>query len=121
MSSMLRTGGDSSLSPYGGHMQPRIEIRPVGRDEHAAAGAATARAYEEFVPHRDEGWTAYLGRIADVAGRAERATVLVAIDDGHIVGSVTLELDRRIRDDPERPLAPDEAHVRMLGVDPAYR
>src|SRR5438445_2494296 len=121
MSAMLRTRGDSSLSPYGGRVQTRIEVRPVKGDEHRAAGAATARAYEEFAPQRRDGWLAYLDRIADVGGRAERATVLVAIVDGHVAGSVTLELDRRIREDPESPLAPDEAHVRMLGVDPAYR
>ena len=42
----------------------------------------TAAAYEGFV--RDP---AYLERIADVADRAPRTIVLVAIEDGRIVGS----------------------------------
>ena len=100
-----------------------IEIRPVRPEEYAAAGAATARAYREFAPSdREHGdWAAYLKRIADVAGRAARTTVLVALDDGAVVGSATLELNERIRDDSERPLGPDEAHLRMLGVDPDHR
>ena len=40
-----------------------------------------------------------------------------------VVGSLTLEIDGRVRDDEDeqRPLEPEEAHIRMLGVDPAAR
>jgi ribosomal protein S18 acetylase RimI-like enzyme len=51
-----------------------------------------------------------------VAGRAQRALVLVAVDgDDRILGSTTLELDARI-DEDDAPLGTGEAHVRMLGV-----
>ena len=49
---------------------------------------------------------------------------MVAVEDGRVLGSLTLELDGRVRDEGEegqRPLEPQEAHIRMLGVDPAAR
>jgi ribosomal protein S18 acetylase RimI-like enzyme len=96
-----------------------IEVRPVRPEEHEEAGRVTALAYREFV-RDDPGWERYLATIADVAARAEIALVLVALDAGRIVGSATLELVGRIEgEDP--PLAPDEAHIRMLGVEPDAR
>ena len=92
--------------------------------EHAAAGQVTAEAYREFVRPGDDDWERYLLRIADVASRADQTTILVAVDDGRVVGSLTLEIDGRVRDDEDdeqRPLDPEEAHIRMLGVDPAAR
>jgi ribosomal protein S18 acetylase RimI-like enzyme len=46
--------------------------------------------------------------------------VLIAVEDGRILGSATLELDSRIEDDDEA-LPPDQAEIRMLGVDPGQR
>ena len=80
----------------------------------------TALAYREFVGPDDTGWEEYLHHIADVEGRADPTTVLVAVEDGRILGSATLELHGRI-DDDDPPLHPDEAHIRMLGVDPEAR
>ena len=97
-----------------------IEIRPVRSGEFEEAGRVTALAYREFVRPRRSGWEAYLERIDDVAGRADRSLVLVAVDDGAVLGSATLELGERI-DDDDPPLEPDEAHIRMLGVDPGAR
>lgn len=102
-------------------MAADIDIHPVRPSEHAVAGVATARAYTEFAPGGSAGWDAYLQRIADVAGRSTRATVLVASVDGAIAGSATLEVESRMDPGSLHPLAPDEAHLRMLGVDPAYR
>jgi ribosomal protein S18 acetylase RimI-like enzyme len=98
-----------------------IEIRPLNQTEHLAVGEATARAFREFWTPGSSGWEPYLARIADVENRAERGIVLVATDDGVIAGSVTLELDERISPGQAEPLAPDEAHIRMLGVTPEYR
>ncbi len=101
-----------------------IDVREATPDEYAEAGRVTAAAYREFVEPGDEDWERYLVRIADVGERAVRTTILVGIDDGRILGSVTLELEGRVRDDGEegsRPLAPGEAHIRMLGVDPSAR
>jgi ribosomal protein S18 acetylase RimI-like enzyme len=102
-------------------MPEDIEIHPVRESEYAAAGEATARAYMEFANPRPAYWEPYLARIADVAGRAQRTTVLVASVSGEIAGSATLELDGRMNPESTEPLAADEAHLRMLGVDPAYR
>lgn len=99
-----------------------IEVRPVRPEEYAEAGLVTAQAYEEFAVRGDAGWEEYLARIADIAPRAERAEVLGAYIDGRVLGTLTLELDRRIEGGHDRdPLDPDEAHIRMLGVDPNAR
>lgn len=118
---MLCASADNSLSPYRARVDHGIVIRPVQPGEYADAGAATARAFTEFAPEGNSDWQAYLARIADVAGRVTRAVVLVGLYDGVIAGSATMELGQRIREDPERPLGADEAHLRMVGVEPAYR
>ena len=102
-------------------MVDEIEIRPVRGSEYEAAGEATARAYREFVAPGRSGFEAYLARIADIGARADRATVLVAVVDGVIAGSATLELEQRVTPGTAEPLAPDEAHLRMLGVSPEQR
>jgi ribosomal protein S18 acetylase RimI-like enzyme len=89
-----------------------MEIREAASGEHEAAGRVTAEAYRGLV--RD---AAYLERIADVADRAGRTVVLVAIEERGIVGSLTLELDRRVNA-RDQPLSSDRAHIRMLGVAP---
>src|SRR5262245_16541582 len=92
-----------------------MEIREATPAEHAEAGRITAAAYEGLV--RD---ASYLERIADVADRAPRTVILVAVQDDEIVGSLTLELSRRVnaRDDP---LERHRAHIRMLGVAPGVQ
>lgn len=97
-----------------------IEIREARSDEHAQAGVVTADAYREFAHEDDPDWQEYLVRLADVADRAARTVILVALEDGSILGSVTLELDGRT-DDDHGTLQPHEAHVRMLGVRPDAR
>jgi len=96
------------------------EARP---EDHAEAGRVTAEAYREFIPPGGDGdWERYLTRLADVGERARRTTILVAIEEDRIIGCVTLELESRVRDgDGDEPLEPGEAHIRMLGVDPAAR
>jgi len=106
---------------YGFVVADEIEIRPILASDYAAVGEATARAFRECWTPDSPGWEAYLARIADVESRTERAIVLVAVDRGIIAGSVTLELDSRISPAASEPLAPDEAHVRMLGVIPGHR
>jgi ribosomal protein S18 acetylase RimI-like enzyme len=101
-----------------------VVVRRAEESEHAEAGRVTAEAYREFVRPEDTDWGRYLERVADVAERAGRTTVLVAIEDGRILGSLTLELNERVRDasdEDHRPLADGEAHIRMLGVDPEAR
>ncbi len=97
-----------------------MEIREVLPDECAEAGEVVRRAYLEFAEPSNPAWGGYLPVVADVAGRAGRVPVLVAVGDGQVLGCVTLELDeQRIGDDPEFPA--DAANVRMLGVLPEAR
>ncbi len=98
-----------------------MEIRPVRPDEYDEAGRVTALAYRDYAHGLEGWWEEYMVRIADVATRAERTTVLVAIDgDGRILGTATLEHEIRIEPDRDPPPA-GSAEVRMLGVDPDAR
>ena len=95
-----------------------FEIRPARPEEHEEVGRVTALAYREFADTAS--WHRYLEVIADVDARAHVGVVLVAVEDDRILGSATVELHDRIEDD-DPPLPPDEAEIRMLGVDPAER
>ncbi|MGA8014657.1 MAG: hypothetical protein WCB85_01925 [Candidatus Dormiibacterota bacterium] len=69
-----------------------VEVRAVRPEEELAAGRATRAGYAALYGDRDE--DGYLTRIADVAGRSGRTAVLVAVESGRVLGSVTLELLR---------------------------
>jgi GNAT superfamily N-acetyltransferase len=96
------------------------EVRQARPEEYEEAGRITAGAYREFVRPGETAWEEYLRHLADV-GRADRTTILVAVEDGRILGSATLELDGRIAEDEDGPLADVESHIRMLGVAPDAR
>jgi ribosomal protein S18 acetylase RimI-like enzyme len=121
------------------HLQPKgafgmgasamaIEVREVTPAEFTKAGEVTMAAYLEYVPssaneppgfsHHE--WTEYLSWLSDVGGRAAHTLVLVALENGAIIGTATLELSGRVNPDAD-PLAADEAHVRMVAVDPHAR
>lgn len=118
-SSPGEAGGDEARALPG---LDGVQIRPIRPEEYEEAGRVTAAAYREFASGSGSDWDDYLRRVADVRSRAERALVLVAVEQGRVLGSVTLELDDRVVGGHERePLAPDEAHVRMLGVEPEAR
>lgn len=94
-----------------------IEIRPVADHEHAEAGQVTLDAYRTLEgQHLGDDYSAAL---RDVAARTTGATVLVAVEHGRVLGSVTLV------DDPASPwsesLVAGEVGVRMLGVAAAAR
>jgi ribosomal protein S18 acetylase RimI-like enzyme len=92
-----------------------IVVRPVRPEECTEAGRQTRAGFAAIF---GEGDVEYLDTVADVAGRCDRTTVLVAVDeDGLILGSITVELTTKL--DPAQELAPGEAHLRMLGVAPA--
>ncbi len=98
-----------------------IDIREVRPEEYEEAGRITASAWREFLPaDPDPEWEAYVAEIADIRGRAGRTLVLGAFEDDRPLGTVTLEVDRKIGNEGI-PLAPDAANVRMLGVAPEAR
>ena len=98
-----------------------IQIREATPEEHDETGRVTADAYREFVNKTEGDWQRYLDHIADVSGRADRTVILVAVEDGKVLGSSTLELDGRVEPEDDGPLGPHEAHIRMLGVAPDAR
>jgi ribosomal protein S18 acetylase RimI-like enzyme len=94
-----------------------LRIRPVEPRDHAGVAALTVAAYRSVGPVDAD----YAAALADVAGRARVAEVLVAElvdgDTGRLAGSVTCLPDGR---GPLAELArPGEATLRMLAVDPA--
>ncbi|WP_156725988.1 GNAT family N-acetyltransferase [Streptomyces apocyni] len=99
-------------------------IRPARAKEYEALGDLTAQAYLQD-GHLDFGADdPYLDRLRDVASRAAKAEVLVAVDghgpDGTAppLGTVTFA----VAGTPLAEIArPGEAEFRMLAVDPAAR
>jgi GNAT superfamily N-acetyltransferase len=92
-----------------------IEVREVAGHEMDEAGDVTVAAYTALPgAHMEGGYEAELRNIAD---RSRQALVLVAVEDGRILGTVTYIPD------PASPWAdaqlPGEGGIRMLGVAPA--
>jgi ribosomal protein S18 acetylase RimI-like enzyme len=94
---------------------PSLSVQPALPEDYAAIAELTVRVYVDggLAP------SDYVPELADVAGRAARADLLVARDaDGRIVGSVALVLDG---DFGEVTASDAEAAFRMLVVDPSVR
>jgi ribosomal protein S18 acetylase RimI-like enzyme len=96
-----------------------VRVDPARPEDFGRIAELTAGVY------RDEGYAGeqYLVQLADVAGRAARAELLVARDGAgaagsRIVGSVALVLDGEFGEVLETP---EEAGFRMLVVDPDAR
>src|SRR6184192_60528 len=112
--------GAARMSERTPRSRTTIEIREVRPEEYEEAGRVTADAYRPYA--RGEDWMEYLKELADVADRAQRTMVLVVVEDGRILGTTTLELDRRVSEGEGhvegQRLPAHEAHIRMLGVLP---
>ena len=90
-----------------------IEVRSVAPDELDKVGDLVMAAYSALRPVRG----AYEEEIRDVAERAAGADVLVAVEDGELLGTVTFVSGEGSY---SREIAGDgEAEFRMLAVDPA--
>ncbi|MFE1439244.1 GNAT family N-acetyltransferase [Streptomyces sp. NPDC058739] len=90
-----------------------IRIRPALPGEYDDLGELTAQAYlqDDLLTFGDNDW--YLGELRNVAKRAAAAEVLVATDDGRLLGGVTFVPSAG----PMADLAgPGEAEIRMLAV-----
>src|SRR5829696_4205361 len=100
-----------------------LEVREARTDaEVEAAGRVTVAANAEFAPEDPDdpfvpSWARYLRSMADAAGRAaDGGTLLVAVEDGRVVGTVTLYLGAG-----SEQWRPGDAMFRFLAVDPAAR
>jgi ribosomal protein S18 acetylase RimI-like enzyme len=95
-----------------------VVIREALPDELEAAGRVTQAAWREFERPHDPAWVGYFARLGDARARAVRAVVLVAVEEGAVVGTATLELERTLED---ASLPAHQARMRMLAVAPARR
>jgi ribosomal protein S18 acetylase RimI-like enzyme len=90
------------------------EIRPATSAEFPALAELCVAAYAPFL----DGDHLYIAELRDVARRAAEAELLVAVDGGDLLGTVTYVPDGG----PLGEIAqPEEAEFRMLAVDPAAR
>jgi ribosomal protein S18 acetylase RimI-like enzyme len=92
-----------------------LQVEPADPADFSAIADLTVRVYldEQLASQR------YAAQLADVAGRADRAELLVVRDgDGQVVASVALVLEGDFGEITE---SDDEAAFRMLAVDPAVR
>lgn len=91
-----------------------MEVRAVTPEEHSALAELTVGAYRALLgPDLGED---YAAELADVSRRAALVDVLVAVDDGRLLGGITYVPG-------PGPMAwfdrIDQAGMRMLAVDPA--
>ena len=93
-----------------------VTLRPAVEDDLDRVGHLVAHAYlADGLIHEQH---PYLAELRDAAHRADQATVLVAVDEGAVVGTVTLA----VAGSPYAEIAePGEAEIRMLAVDPSAR
>lgn len=96
-----------------------IQVRAVLPGEYEDTGSLTQRAYAEYARPGHPLWDNYFRMLADVGRRAVFTTVLVAVAGERIVGTATIELDRTI--EGAEDLAPGQANIRLLAVDPGAR
>jgi predicted N-acetyltransferase YhbS len=93
-----------------------VEIRRARPDELAEVGRLTAEVYvgDGYLAEGDR----YVAELVDTRRRAREAELLVAVEDGRVLGSVTFapvgSAYREIGRD-------DEGEFRMLAVSPAAR
>ncbi|MFF6775962.1 GNAT family N-acetyltransferase [Streptomyces sp. NPDC012637] len=95
-------------------------IREVRPEEYEALGEITGRVYlaDGFLIHGEDDW--YFGHLKNVAGRAEVADVLVAVDEtaGTVLGGVTFVPAPGVMGDRATT---GETEIRMLAVDHSAR
>ncbi|HSB84753.1 MAG TPA: GNAT family N-acetyltransferase [Ilumatobacteraceae bacterium] len=89
-----------------------MQIRVARPDDYDVIGDLTVDAYSAINPHAMRG--DYDEELRDVSSRAKECVVLVAVDRGEVIGSVTYVPG------PDTPMSefddPDAAGIRMLAV-----
>lgn len=94
-----------------------VHVRDALEQEHEAVGALTSRAFGAgpYGPSVDPD---RIRLLADAAGRAASGDLLVAVDDGRLVGTVSL---LRAGSSYSREARADEAELRLLATAPEAR
>ena len=96
-----------------------MKVRPIAEGEHARAGDVTVAAYAALPGEHMSG--GYEEQLRAVQRRAVEAVVLVAEDDGVIVGAVTYVSDPASPWGASEGMQPGEGLIRMLAVDPTFQ
>ncbi|HWS57420.1 MAG TPA: GNAT family N-acetyltransferase [Actinotalea sp.] len=93
-----------------------VRVRPARAADLDRVGELTAHAYlaDDLLTHDDD----YLHELRDAVRRADEATVLVAVEGGRVLGSITLAAPGTEFAEIARA---DERELRMLAVDPGAR
>ena len=90
-------------------------IRPAKDDELDAISSLIVDAYAEYAVHMSpDAWSTFASEIANVRGRMNDATLLVAAQEDRLVGSVTIFAGWRGTQE-------GTAGVRLLSVPPEHR
>jgi GNAT superfamily N-acetyltransferase len=98
-----------------------MEIRELTPEEMEQAGEVTAAAYLEYEGEygAEPWWDRYITELAAVRDRAAVTTVLAAIEDGEVLGTITVELDKAADGTARTPS--EAGNLRMLAVAPGAR
>ena len=95
----------------------RIVLRDASDDELDTVAEVLVAAYEQYLPPNPTGgWLAYREEIRDVRSRLGHTALIVAEEDGHILGAVTYYPDGS--KDGHAGWPPAWAVIRLLGVRP---
>ena len=90
-------------------------IRPAREDELDTIASVIVDAYAEYAVHMSpDAWSSFANEIANVRGRMSDAELMVAEEDGRIIGSVTVFSGWR-------GAQQGTAGVRLLAVPPEHR
>lgn len=100
-------------------MTSTVVIRDARPGEHEEAERLTVAAYGQYADLLDpDHWHQYAADLAAVAARAEESAIVVAEEDGRLVGATAYYTSS----DPNRRLWPsDWAAIRALGVLPLHQ
>ena len=90
-------------------------IRPAREDELDTVASVIVDAYAEYAAHMSpDAWSSFANEIANVRGRMSDAELMVAEEEGRIIGSVTVFSGWRGAQE-------GTAGVRLLAVPPEHR
>ena len=96
-----------------------VDVHEATPEERSAAGAVTEAAYAEFASGFEPGeWAAYAQTLPDTRLRVEQGLLLVAVERGTVVATVTLYLEPQPTSGHWRP---DDAIIRFLAVSADHR
>ena len=97
-----------------------VEFRIAESHEHSAVAQVILASYAEYGPLIPaDAWERYSQNILDVRSRMTESELLIAVEDGEIVGSATFYPHRLNRTQSEWP--PEWTGVRLIAVLPELR